>query len=75
MLARPHGVSERDRRHLELVAAQPRAPVEDGDVAAVGVDVQVLRIQVADANPHVRSQYGVDQPRSATIRCSSSMAV
>ncbi len=36
-------VAEPDRRHLELVAAGGGAGGEDGDVAAVGVDVQVAR--------------------------------
>jgi hypothetical protein len=73
--ARPDLVPDADPRHLELVAAQRRPPGEDRDVAAVGVDVQIVGIQMADANLHVRSQYGLDHPRSATIRCSASIAV
>ncbi len=75
VLAGTHLVAERQRRDVELVAAQRGAPRQHGDVAAVGVDVQVLRIEMPDADPHVRSQYGFAQPRAATIRCSSSMAV
>ena len=68
-------VADGDSRHFELVAAQRGPPGEHRDVAAVGVDVEVLGIEVADPDLHVRSQYGFDQPRSATIRCSSSIAV
>ena len=56
VLAGANGVTDRDRRHVELVAPQPRPPREDGDVAAVGVDVEVLGVQMPDTNPHVRSQ-------------------
>src|SRR5439155_7675955 len=41
-----------DRPHDELVAAPGPAPLEHGDVAAVGVDVQVVRIEVPDPDPH-----------------------
>ena len=41
---------------LELVPAERCPPPKDGDVAAVGVDVQVLRVQVSDADLHERSQ-------------------
>ena len=47
-------VSEADRVHLELVAAQSGSAREHGDVAAVGVDVQVLGIEMPDADPHDR---------------------
>jgi hypothetical protein len=47
-----HGVVHADRRHLELVAARARPRREHGDVAAVGVDVQVVGVEVADADPH-----------------------
>jgi hypothetical protein len=40
------------RLDVELVAARGGAALEDRDVAAVGVDVQVLRIQMADADDH-----------------------
>ena len=51
-LARGHRVAQPDRRDLELVAAPPRPLGEHGDVAAVGVDVQVVRIQMTDADSH-----------------------
>ena len=75
VLAGPHLVAQRDGRHLELVAAEARPAVEDGDVAAIGVDVQVVRIQVPDRILTCRSQYGLTRPRSVTIRCSASIAV
>ena len=52
MLARGHRVAHADRLHLELVAARSRALGEDGDVAAVGIDVQVVGIEMADADLH-----------------------
>ena len=51
-LAGGHRVAHPDRAHLELVAAQPGALGEHGDVPAVGVDIQVVRIQVADPDSH-----------------------
>ena len=39
-----------ERRHLELVPAPGRSAFEHRDVAAVGVDVEVARIEVADAD-------------------------
>ena len=44
--------------HLELVTAECRPPREDRDIAAVGVDVEVVGIQMSDADLHERSQYG-----------------
>ncbi len=41
-----------DGAHLELVPARSRALRENGDVAAVRVDVEVIRIEVADADLH-----------------------
>ena len=38
--------------HVELVAAGASTFREDGDVAAVGVDVQVVRVEVPDADLH-----------------------
>ncbi len=75
VLARPHLVAQGERRHFELVAPPARTAVEDGDIAAIGVDVQIVRVQVPDADPHERSQYGLTRPRSVTIRCSASIAV
>ena len=51
-LARRHAVAHPDRAHVELVAARRRALGQHGDVPAVGVDVQVVRIEVADPDPH-----------------------
>ena len=51
-LAGRHRVAHADRAHVELVPAQAGALGEHGDVAAVGVDVQVVGIEVADADPH-----------------------
>ena len=42
-------VAEPDRAHVELVAARRGALREHGDVAAVGVDVQVVGIEMPDA--------------------------
>jgi len=76
VLARAHGVADAQRRHLELVAAPRRAPVEHRDVAAVRIDVQVVRIEMSDPKPHAaRSQYGRTNPRRATILRSASIAV
>ena len=50
-------VADADADDLEGDAAPPAAVLEHGDIAAVGVDVQVFRIQVADADLHAaRSQ-------------------
>ena len=48
-LADRYRVAHPDRPHVELVAAQGGALREHGDVAAVGVDVQVVRIEMPDA--------------------------
>ena len=42
-----------DRAQLEFVAAAGRPLREHGDVAAVGVDVEVVRIEVPDPDLHV----------------------
>ena len=74
--ARPQRVAHRDRLDVELVPAPGRAPREHRDVAAVGVDVQVVRIEVPDADLHAaRSQYGRTWPRSPMILRSASIAV
>ena len=52
VLAGDEAVAEADRAHLELVAAPRRPPGEDRHVAAVGVDVQVVGIEVADDDLH-----------------------
>ena len=65
-----------DARHLERVPSQGGAPREHGDVAAVGVDVEVVRIEVGDRDPHdASSQYGRTRPRETAIFRSSSIAV
>ena len=51
-LTRRHRIPHADRQHLELVAALRARSREDGDVAAVGVDVQVVGIEMADADLH-----------------------
>ena len=54
---RIHGVSNRQPAHVELVAAPSSAPRQHGDVSAVCVDVQVVRIEVpADRRHAARSQ-------------------
>ena len=71
-----HVVADADVRHFQVVAAPRRALPQDRDVAAVGVDVQVVRVEVPDADLHAaRSQYGRTNPRSETIRRSASIAV
>jgi hypothetical protein len=57
VLARTHLLADRHGPQLELVAAPRRAPREDCDVAAVGVDVQVVGIEMSDHDLHAaRSQ-------------------
>ncbi len=74
--ARDDRIAHPDRPNLELVPTPLGPPRQHRDVAAVGVDVQVLGVQVTDADPHAaRSQYGFTYPRSATIPRSRSMAV
>ncbi len=76
VLAGPHVQADADRVHVELVPAPSRPTGEDGDVPTVGVDVQVVRIEVRDPDPHAAcSQYGRVKPRSVTIRRSASIAV
>src|SRR5204863_2904092 len=60
VLARPHRVGRAERANLQLVPAPGCAPREHGDVAAVGVDGQVVRKEVADDDLHAASsQYGL----------------
>ena len=69
-------VARRDAGDLERVPAERRPTLEDGDVAAVGVDVQVVRVEVGDADPHgVSSQNGRTRPRETAIARRSSIAV
>ncbi len=48
-LAHRHGT------HLQLVAAPRRTPLQHRDVAAVGVDVEVVRVEMADDDLHAAS--------------------
>ena len=76
VLARPHAVADAESVDLELMATPRRAPREHGDVAPIGIDVQVVGIEVSDTQLHAaRSQYGRTKPRSATILRSASIAV
>ena len=69
-------ISGLDRGHLERVPAQRRPTREDGDVAAVGVDVEVVRVEMGDADLHaVSSQNGRASPRATATERSSSIAV
>src|SRR5205814_3457535 len=64
-------VSHPQRRHLQLVPPPGRPPSEYRDVATVGVDVEVVRVEVSDPDRgHCeRSQYGFASPRDARSRC------
>ena len=54
----------------------PAARPQHGDVAAIGVDVQVLGIEMADPQAgHAASQYGRTTPRRVSTARSSSIAV
>src|SRR4029453_2434624 len=76
VLAGPDLLPDPNRLDLELVAAPGRPPAEDRDVAAGGVDVQVVGVEVADADLHAAcSQSGFANPRSVTIRRRASIAV
>ena len=84
VLSGPQRIAHPDRPHLELDPAPGGAPGQNGHVAAVGVDVQVVRVEVADDDLHERpptasaevvSQYGRTSPRSAATRRSASIAV
>lgn len=69
-------VAEPDRFHLELLAAELGPPREDRDVAAVRVDVQIVRIEMSDTHFHNgSSQYARTSPRSVRMPRSASMAV
>jgi hypothetical protein len=54
--ARIDRVVRPDRRHPELVPPPGGPPREHGDVAAVGVDVEVVRIEVPDADRRHRER-------------------
>ena len=75
-LSSVHALADADRGDLELMAASCGTLGQHGDVAAVGVDVQIVRVEMPDADLHAaRSQYGRANPRSETIFRSASMAV
>ena len=44
--------SDRDRFDAELVPARRGTALEDGDVAPVGIDVEVLGVEMTDADDH-----------------------
>src|SRR5215203_6047471 len=75
VLVRTHRVAETDRPIVQLDAAPGSAPLEHGHVAAVGVDVEVVRIQMTENELQAASQYGLTSPRSDAIRRRASMAV
>src|SRR6185437_15267414 len=57
---------ERDRVDVELVPARSGPMLEHGDVPPVGVDVEVLGVQMPDADDHAASsQYGRVSPASS----------
>ena len=57
VLAGPHGDADTQLLDVQLVTAPRGAPREHRDVAAVRVDVQVIGIEMPDAQPHAaRSQ-------------------
>ncbi len=66
-------VSDADRGDLELVPAPRRPPREHRDVAAVRVDIEVIGVEVADADVH--DQYAFVRPRAVRMRCRPSIAV
>src|SRR5580765_6611585 len=76
VLIRPQRIAERDSTDIQLVAPPRCAPGEDRNVAAVGIDVEVVGIQMPDDDLHAaRSQYGRTKPRSPTTFRSASIAV
>ena len=48
---------EADRTIVEPDPAPGCSSLEDGDIATVGVDVQVVRVQVSDQDPHAMERY------------------
>src|ERR687887_2239994 len=77
VLLRPDRVARADGPYVELVPAPRRPPREDCDVAAIGVDVQVVRKQMPDDDLHAAasSQYGRTKPRRDTRSRRASIAV
>ena len=66
-------VADADRRDLELVPAPAGAARQHRDVPAVGVDVEVVRVEVTDADVH--DQYAFVSPRLVRMRWRPSIAV
>ncbi len=70
------GVAHPDREDDELVAPHACPDVEHGDVPAVGVDVELIGVEVADRDPHCRgSQNAGTSPRRAATARRASIAV
>ena len=61
----------------ELVPSQRGPPGEHGDVSSVGVDVEVLGVEMPDPDLHgvAPSQYGCTKPRSVRTARNASIAV
>src|SRR5262249_29976007 len=70
-------VSHPERGDLELVAAPGGPTGEHGDVPAVGVDVEVVRVKVTapKGGQAGRPKWGSGSRRSARSRCRPSIAV
>ena len=67
----------RSGRSSSSMPAPFEAAPDDLHVAAVGVDREVLGVELAEHELHAAasSQYGRDEPAAAAMRCSSSIAV
>ena len=48
-------ISDANLADLKLVAAERGTPLEDGNVPAIGVDVQIVGVEMADDDPQGRS--------------------
>ena len=55
VVRRRQRVARVDPRHLDRVPAEGGPPLEHRDVAAIRVDVEVVRVEVGDADPHPAS--------------------
>jgi hypothetical protein len=57
VVVRPQRIADRDGTHLQLVTTPSCAAGQDRDVAAIGIDVQIVGIEVPDDDLHAaRSQ-------------------
>src|SRR3990172_2555235 len=74
---RVNRVSEVNRANVEVMTAKGGTPDENRHVPAIGIDVQVVGVEMADDDPHGRSpsQYGRTSPRAERIFRSASIAV